>query len=495
MIWAAGLAALLTLLNSAIAWRLAARYQCASIADVFWPLHHLVSMTTVLLLMPQNLSSASLLTVILVMLWGVRLATHLSIRQAGVEEDPRYQAIRAGIGADFDRKSLYLIFIPQALMAWFISLLLIPALTAAQWHPLAYVGLLLSCAGLLWEIVADLQLSAFLKMRAHQASSDSHVLTRGLWSFSRHPNYFGEWVFWLGHAITAALLINGFLIVSLAAMGLLTFLLLRFTGVARSEPGIADKRPDYAAYQASVPAFFPSPIKMWCALTQSAQQAPNTKHQLGWWLLLFAVGLAGHADLARAQGLPAQSWFFDVRIDDKDVGFHEFNLRRVPSGYTMEATVEFRYKILGVTVFSYEHAVNERYDADLCLQSISSETKTNGKSQSLNGRAVTEGFALTAQPSTQPSTQPATSVDANCLLTFAYWTPKLLSQSQILNGQTGELVDIVITTEDSADSDQLLYALTGDNIDVRLGYDEAGNWRTLDSTLQNGRLLSYRLRQ
>ena len=161
----------------------------------------------------------------------------------------------------------------------------------------------------------------------------------------------------------------------------------------------------------------------------------------------------------------------------------------------MEATVEFRYKILGVTVFSYEHAVNERYDADLCLQSISSKTKTNGKSQSLNGRAVTEGFALTAQPSTQPSTQPATSVDANCLLTFAYWTPKLLSQSQILNGQTGELVDIVITTEDSADSDQLLYALTGDNIDVRLGYDETGNWRTLDSTLQNGRLLSYRLRQ
>jgi hypothetical protein len=161
----------------------------------------------------------------------------------------------------------------------------------------------------------------------------------------------------------------------------------------------------------------------------------------------------------------------------------------------MEATVEFRYKILGVTVFSYEHAVNERYDADLCLQSIASETKTNGKSQSLNGRAVTEGFALTAQPSRQPSTQPATSVDANCLLTFAYWTPKLLSQSQILNGQTGELVDIVITTEDSADSDQLLYALTGDNIDVRLGYDEAGNWRTLDSTLQNGRLLSYRLRQ
>jgi hypothetical protein len=80
-------------------------------------------------------------------------------------------------------------------------------------------------------------------------------------------------------------------------------------------------------------------------------------------------------------------------------------------------------------------------------------------------------------------------------MTFAYWTPKLLSQSQILNGQTGELVDVLIRPENSADSDQLIYALSGDKIDVRLGYDEAGNWRSLDSTLQNGRLLSYRLRQ
>ena len=153
----------------------------------------------------------------------------------------------------------------------------------------------------------------------------------------------------------------------------------------------------------------------------------------------------------------------------------------------MDATVEFRYKILGVTVFSYDHAVNERYDTDLCLQSISSETKTNGKTQYLNGRAIAEGFAL--------STQPATRVDTKCLMTFAYWTPKLLSQSQILNGQTGELVDVLIRPETSADSDRLLYALTGDKIDVRLGYDEAGNWRSLESTLQNGRLLSYRLRQ
>ena len=135
------LCALLTLFSSVIAWRLSTRYRRASIADIFWPLHHIVSMTTMLLLLPQRINVPALLTIILILLWGFRLATHLSIRQAGAPEDARYQAIRLRIGTDFDRKSLYLIFAPQALMAWFISLMLIPALTTAQWNAWAYSGL------------------------------------------------------------------------------------------------------------------------------------------------------------------------------------------------------------------------------------------------------------------------------------------------------------------------------------------------------------------
>ena len=487
MILIAVLCALLTLFSSVIAWRLSARYQCASIADIFWPLHHIVSMTAMLLLLPQSINAPALLTIVLILLWGFRLATHLSIRQAGAPEDARYQAIRLRIGADFDRKSLYLIFAPQALMAWFISLMLIPALTTAQWNAWAFLGLMLAGAGLVWEVTADLQLSAFLKKRASSASIDSRVLDQGLWSFSRHPNYFGEWVFWLGHGITAIALDNHFLIVALLAMGLLTFLLLRFTGVSRSEPAIAAKRPDYAAYQARVPAFFPNPKILWSALTHSVQQRRETKHQLGWWLLLCTLTLTSLPDVAKAQSTPDQTWLFDVRIDDKDVGFHEFNLRQGPNGYRMDARVEFRYKVLGMTVFSYEHAVTERYDKELCLQSISSQTKTNGKSQSLNGSTGPNGFVL--------ATQPTTTVTTDCILTFAYWTPKLLSQSQILNGQTGDLVDIEVAPIATTNIDATQrYALTGDKIDVHLAYDEFGNWLTLDSILENGRSLTYRLR-
>ena len=145
-----------------------------------------------LFVLPKSINEPELITIMLVLLWGFRLATHLSIRQAGAPEDARYRAIRSRIGADFSRKSLYLIFAPQALMAWFISLMLIPALTTAEWNAWAYSGLLLTGAGLIWEITADLQLSAFLKQRAGPTTTDFGVLDQGLWSFSRHPNYFGE---------------------------------------------------------------------------------------------------------------------------------------------------------------------------------------------------------------------------------------------------------------------------------------------------------------
>ena len=131
--------------------------------------------------------------------------------------------------------------------------------------------------------------------------------------------------------------------------------------------------------------------------------------------------------------------------------------------------------------------MTERYDNKLCLKTISSQTKTNGKLQSLSGSAGPDGFVL--------ATQPTTTIMIDCILTFAYWTPKLLEQSQILNGQTGDIVDIDVAPMPSTNIDVTKrYALKGDKIDMHLAYDESGNWLALDSILENGRSLTYRLR-
>jgi steroid 5-alpha reductase family enzyme len=488
------LAAVAVILQGTLAWYLAWQFRRASIADIFWPLHHLLAALIWLLVIPVTLTTEALLTFTLVSLWAVRLATHLSVRQVGAPEDHRYTALRSGQDANFDQRSLYVIFIPQALMAWFMSLALIPVLSAAQWSWLAYLGLGVAVAGLVWEVIADLQLTAFLKhSQTHQ------VMNLGLWSLSRHPNYFGEWLFWLGICLSAFSLMETASMAAALPMVLLTYLLLRFTGVKRTEDGMSRRRPDYEAYRQATPGFFPKlpgsrPVNAPDLSALLGTLGASYRHlvqRLGWWSILLCLGVGISADFQRpayAQLDNQQRWFFDVRIDGKDVGFHEFVASRSASGYEVQARAEFRYKILGVTLFSYEHQVQERYDANMCLLDIQSQTKTNATVQQLTGAAVENGYALT--------TDEEVLVDQTCLMTFAYWSPTLFSRQQLLNGQTGQVMDVILDQQPVSDTEPTWtqYSLVADKIDITLGFDETGTWRSLVSKLQNGRTLTYHLR-
>ncbi len=483
MTLAIGYAALGVLLQSVLAWRLSTRYRCASIADIFWPLHHLLAATALFITLPANDALMSFIVMGLLLTWATRLASHLTMRQAGAPEDRRYNAIRLRIGDDFDRKSLFLIFIPQSLMALFMALLLIPALNSSDWSLFAYAGLGLAAAGMVWEIAADVQLAAFLR-----GPKCSRVLDTGLWSICRHPNYFGEWLFWLGLAITAFTLTDDFAFFAALPMLLLTFLLLRFTGVARTEDDIASRRPEYEAYQQAVPAFFPNPLELWRSVSGRVAKWPErSDRRMGWWVLLLTLA-ASMMEPAYANTDTRQTWFFDVKIDGKDVGYHKFTTNRDEDGFDVRAQAEFRYKILGVTVFSYEHEVTEQYDPNMCLRSIASETRTNGDIQRLQGSSNASSFVLV--------TDTESVVEESCLITFAYWSPSLLSRQQLLNGQTGDLVEISVAQLTPPDErlSRNAYALTGEMIDITLGYDTQGNWQTLESTLGNGRILTYHLR-
>jgi steroid 5-alpha reductase family enzyme len=190
-----------------------------------------------------------------VALWGLRLGAYLAWRNHGKDEDPRYQAMRRHWGERFPWVSLFTVFWLQGVLMWFVSLPL-QAVAVSSGGPLGAsdaLGALLVAIGLFFEGTGDLQLARF---RADPANA-GRVLDRGLWRYTRHPNYFGDCCVWWGlWTIAAATPVGAWTVLSPAAM---TFLLLRVSGVALLERSIGRRRPGYAEYAARTSAFFPWP--------------------------------------------------------------------------------------------------------------------------------------------------------------------------------------------------------------------------------------------
>ena len=239
--WAAALPAILAL--SLVAWAVATARRNAGLVDIFWPLFFLTA-AAVYALQAGTLSAV----LALVALWALRLAGYLAWRNWNAEEDHRYRAIRARNEPGFAWKSLYLVFGLQALLAWIISAPLQAGISGAG-NPLG-VGLVLF--GVAFESVADWQLARF---KADPASR-GRVMDRGLWRYTRHPNYFGECCVWWGFWLIAAGAGGAWTVFSPLLM---TFLLLRVSGVTLLEKDIGERRPGYADYARRTNAFIPGP--------------------------------------------------------------------------------------------------------------------------------------------------------------------------------------------------------------------------------------------
>jgi steroid 5-alpha reductase family enzyme len=231
------------------AWVIATARRNVGLVDVFWSLFLLFSAMAFALDSPPEMRGWIALCI--TGAWSLRLATHLAARNWNAPEDPRYRAIRARNEPGFAWKSLYLVFGLQAVLAWLISAPLAAAIAADE--PLGALdcaGATLAVAGLLYESVADFQLTRF---RA-QAGNAGRVLDSGLWRYSRHPNYFGEFCVWWGLYLLAARGGGWWTIFSPA---LVSVLLLRISGVTLLEKDIAERRPAYRDYVRRTPAFFP----------------------------------------------------------------------------------------------------------------------------------------------------------------------------------------------------------------------------------------------
>jgi steroid 5-alpha reductase family enzyme len=247
----AGLGLILTALT--LVWLLSLKLHDASVADVCWGIGF-VLLTGLYILLSPTLSPRSWLVAALITLWGVRLSVHIFFRNRGKAEDPRYRAMRVAQGPAFWWRSLFTVFWLQGAILWFVAIPLLVAVRAARPAALTGVdglGLVLFVVGFAFEVVGDYQLDRF----KGDPSNSGHVLDRGLWRYTRHPNYFGDATLWWGLYAIAAATPGGWLTVLSPA--LMTFLLMRVSGVTMLEEGLKASRPGYHAYISRTPAFLP----------------------------------------------------------------------------------------------------------------------------------------------------------------------------------------------------------------------------------------------
>ncbi len=247
-----GLVAALAL--PSLAWLVSLLKRDVSIVDSLWSLIFLALCTTYFLL-NEFTTLRGTIVLALVALWAVRLSAYITWRNWGEPEDARYQAMRRKHSPNFALKSLGIVFLLQGTLAWIISLPLLAATTGSI--PLNYIDMLaiaLVLFGVMYESIADAQLAAF------KASPENRgkVMDTGLWRNTRHPNYFGECCVWWGFYLFA-LAAGGWW--SVLSPVLMTFLLLRVSGVTLLEKDIVERRPAYRDYISRTNAFIPGPVR------------------------------------------------------------------------------------------------------------------------------------------------------------------------------------------------------------------------------------------
>ncbi|MET9677470.1 DUF1295 domain-containing protein [Streptomyces sp. NPDC006482] len=186
--------------------------------------------------------------------WGLRLSAHIARRGRGHGEDPRYARMLARAPGSPTLYALRTVYLLQGALVWLVSL----PVQAAAYLPLpldvlALLGLAVWAVGLFFEAVGDHQLARFKADPAHRG----RVMDRGLWSWTRHPNYFGDFLVWWGLYLTAC---GTWQTAALTVVSPLVMsgLLIRGSGKRLLEAHMA-QRPGYAAYTARTSGFFPRP--------------------------------------------------------------------------------------------------------------------------------------------------------------------------------------------------------------------------------------------
>ena len=235
-------------------WSVSLLRRDASIVDIVWGLGFVLVAWAAKFVTGAS-GSGNWLLLIMVTVWGLRLAGYLAKRNLGKGEDFRYRAMRRKHGERFAIVSLYTVFGLQGALMFVVSL----PVTLGQRETdsgagfIALLGFVVWVIGLYFEAVGDAQLARFKR----DPRNEGRVMDQGLWAFTRHPNYFGDCVVWWGLAIVGST--QGAGVWAFLGALVMTVLLVRVSGVAMLDKLLAKRKPGYAEYMARTSGFIPLP--------------------------------------------------------------------------------------------------------------------------------------------------------------------------------------------------------------------------------------------
>jgi len=240
-----------------VLWALSVAIRDSSIADIFWGFGLAITAWFTWWI-DDGVPARQQLVLTLITLWALRIGIYIGWRNRG-GEDARYAHLRRYVterGGNYVLHSLVHIYLQQGFFMWLVSLVLIFAIasdTHTSLGTLAYVGTALWCLGMFFETVGDWQLSRF---RVDPANA-GRVMDRGLWRYTRHPNYFGEACVWVGFFAIA--MENPAAIVTVISPAMMLWVLMGPLGKGLLERRMSKKRPEFAEYARRTSGFFPLP--------------------------------------------------------------------------------------------------------------------------------------------------------------------------------------------------------------------------------------------
>ena len=186
-----------------------------------------------------------------------------------------------------------------------------------------------------------------------------------------------------------------------------------------------------------------------------------------------------------------QEWRFQVFLDDKEIGYHDFILQEKDEQRKLQSEANFEYRMLFVKLFGYEHQNVETWSGN-CLTGIESSTDANGKPFQVSGSLQGDRFVLsgTAGEAELPS----------CSMSFAYWNPAFLNQERLINVQNGEVLEVEVSEPELTQLEvrgemqpAWRYLLGAGEMKIELWYSENHEWLALETEARGGRRLIYKL--